>query len=273
MHIYIHRCLTLIDYARSTPLGQYVRLITLVSHLWVNTFYWLRSFLTFESIRSIDYACFQPLCQYVSIDYVRFSPLGQYVRLITLVSHLWVNTFWLITLVSHLWVNTFDRLRSFLTFGSKRSIGYARFTPLSQYVRLITLVSHLWVNTFWLITLVSHLWVNTFDRLRSFLTFGSIRSIGYVRFTPLSQYVRLITLVSNLWVNTFWLITLVSHLWANTFDWLHSFHTFGSIRSIDYARFSPLGQFVRLVTLVSHLWVNTFDWLRSFHTFGLIRSD
>ena len=89
-----------------------------------------------------------------------------------------------------------DWLRPFHTFGSIRSIDYARFSPLSQYVRLITLVSHLWVNTFWLIILVSHLWVNTFDWLRSFHTFGSIRS-----------------------------------------DWLRSFLTFGSIRSIDYARF------------------------------------
>jgi hypothetical protein len=110
-YIYIHRGLTLIDYARSTPLGQYVRLITLVSHLWVNTFDWLRSFLTFESICSIDYARFTPLGQYVLIDYTRFTPLSQYIRLITLVSHIWVNTFWLITLVSHLWVNTFDWLR------------------------------------------------------------------------------------------------------------------------------------------------------------------
>jgi hypothetical protein len=42
-------------------LGQYVRLITLAFHLWVNTFDWLRSFHTFESIRSIDYARFTPL--------------------------------------------------------------------------------------------------------------------------------------------------------------------------------------------------------------------
>jgi hypothetical protein len=88
-------------------LGQYVRLITLAFHLWVNTFDWLRSFHTFESIRSIDYARYTPLGQYVLIDYARFPLLGQYIRLITFLSHNWVNT--------SLW------LRSFLMFGSIRS--------------------------------------------------------------------------------------------------------------------------------------------------------
>jgi hypothetical protein len=82
------------------------------------------------------------------------------------------------------------------------------------------------------------------DWLRSFHTFGSIRSIDYTRFTPLGQYVLLITLVSHLWVNTFDWLRLFPTFVSIRFDWLRSFLTFGSIRSIDYARFSPLSQYV-----------------------------